>query len=766
MRKFVLIIGSMFLLQSLIVNKTFSQDVTLSVSGIILDTNIGAPVPNHDVHIEVTGGGATQVFELQTDFGGFFFKDSIIANVPGSVIAQVYDCNEVLHELEEPFSPANTNLFFDFQICADTTTECLANYIWGLVPGFDYSIQFIDLSMGNIEDWLWDFGDGNTSSEQNPVHFYNAPGLYNVCLTTSSADSSCFDTYCEYIQVDSIQGDCENWFIYDSPDYLTFNFEGFSIPEAEVWLWDFGDGGSDSGPIVSHTYEPGGPDFYNVTLITIHSTPSGGDSCVAVSSQTIFMGNDCQAYFEAEQNTQDPFTWNFTDLSTGSPNLWFWDFGDGSFSNDQNPQHTYNEPGIFMVCLDMISDTLGAICSDNYCDTIVINYSLQAAFNASLDTVSGQKNRYVFEDISIGNPDSWLWDFGDGTTSSEQNPVHIFDQSGSYQTCLTVSRTIGGQLYQDQFCLNHNTPNYFNFGGTVFLGNNPMNNLNGDTTIVDVALAYLYRKYDNSIVPADTTMFHQYGYYYFTDVREGDYMIKIELMETSEHFGQFLPGYHLHSHTWTSAHSLHLYDESTYEINVHLDPLEGLAGGPGAINGYIAFTGSDIVSEEQLQGVEIMIMDENLVALSYQKTDENGIFNFSGIPLGTYYLHAESAGFYTVTEKVVLNDNNSVVSGVSLNLHTEILDVPELISNSFHLGSIYPNPASGNVYINLESFDADNYTLKIMDVAGKTYAERKEQFVSGEHILQWDVSNLPAGFYLIAVTPDKSGQPEIRKFIK
>lgn len=766
MRKIVLIIWIAFgglTGQNISIN---AQDIVVNVSGVVIDIETGSPISNHEIQLDITAGGMLQQFDLQTNMEGSFFKDSIFANGSGNAVVRLYDCFNEMHEFEQMFNQAQTNLFFDIFICGDSLTDCSALYTWDYVPGNNQHILFSDLSIGNYDERLWDFGDSNTSNEPNPVHQYNAPGLYNVCLTISSAQGNCNDMFCQIVQVDSTISDCENWFEYLTNDNQTFEFMGFSIPEALEYYWDFGDGNFSFGPAVTHTYSSDSSGFYDVSLTTIHFTPSGGDSCVAVSTQSIFVGTNCEAYFEATQNPSDPLTWNFDDLSPTIPDLWFWDFGDGTISEEPNPTHTFQNTGTFNVCLTIVSDSLGFVCTDTYCDTIEVNYSIQAAFAATLDTVSGQTNRYIFTDLSSGNPDSWLWDFGDGNTSSEQNPAHIFDQSGSYQTCLTVSRTVGNVLHQDQFCLNHNTPNYFDFGGTVFLGNSPMNNVNGDTTIVDVAMAYLYRRYDDLLIPTDTTIFHQYGYYYFTDVREGEYLIKIELLESSEHFGQFLPAYHLNSRNWTSAQQLQLFEENTYAVNVHMDPLDGLINGPGSISGQIEFTGSDIATNEQLQGVEIYIMDESLTPVAYHKTDDIGSFNFTNIALGTYYLHAESAGFYTVTEMVELTETNNSVLGVNLQLHTQILSAPELDLAEFEIRNVYPNPAHNKLNIAIVSEHNDAFEIMISDITGKIFYTESKQIFAGEQLIKLDASRLPKGFYLLNLKSEETRKQFVKKFIK
>ena len=102
-----------------------------------------------------------------------------------------------------------------------------------------------------------------------------------------------------------------------------------------------------------------------------------------------------------------------------------------------------------------------------------------------MDTLSGLTNNYYFTDNSIGDADSWLWSFGDGNVSTLQNPVHQYEQSGEYEVCLEVSRSFyNAGTYTDTYCQAIETPNYWDFGGQVFIDGFPMNNYSGDTTVV------------------------------------------------------------------------------------------------------------------------------------------------------------------------------------------------------------------------------------------------------------------------------------------
>ncbi len=135
-----------------------------------------------------------------------------------------------------------------------------------------------------------------------------------------------------------------------------------------------------------------------------------------------------------------PLTVNFTDQSTGDITSWSWDFGDGTTSTEQNPTHTYNSAGTYTVSLTVTGP--GGSDTETKVDYITVSEPPVADFVGS--PTSGNAPLTVnFTDQSTGNPTSWSWDFGDGNTSTAQNPSHTYNAAGTYTVTLTVSNDCG-----------------------------------------------------------------------------------------------------------------------------------------------------------------------------------------------------------------------------------------------------------------------------------------------------------------------------------
>jgi PKD repeat protein len=143
----------------------------------------------------------------------------------------------------------------------------------------------------------------------------------------------------------------------------------------------------------------------------------------------------------------------FSDLSIGNPTSWSWTFGDGGASTQQNPVHHYNALGDYTVSLT-IGDGSGnnQLTKTGFISVIASNTAPTADFSAS--PLEGLVPLMVnFVDHSVGGATSWLWEFGDGKTSTQQNPTHVYVLPGTYTVSLTVSNSHGSDKFTWNACV-------------------------------------------------------------------------------------------------------------------------------------------------------------------------------------------------------------------------------------------------------------------------------------------------------------------------
>jgi PKD repeat protein len=300
------------------------------------------------------------------------------------------------------------------------------------------TVSFVDLSTNSPTSWQWDFGDGNTSTTQNPSHTYLANGTYTVCLIASNACGT--DTFCTSLSVAGCVPPVANWTSVTAG--LTVNFSDLTTNSPTTWSWDFGDGsalGTTQNP--SHVYATVG----TFTVCLIASNVCGIDTiCFPINT-------GCNSPVAGFTRIPTNLSVAFTDVSSGTPTSWLWDFGDGNTSTLQNPTHVYAATGTYNVCLTA-TNTCG---SNTTCTVITVNCPAPVASF----TFTNTGLTLNLTSTSTGGPTSYAWTFGDGGTSTVANPTHVYIQGGTYQVCLTITAPCGTHTLCQNITLNCPLPN-------------------------------------------------------------------------------------------------------------------------------------------------------------------------------------------------------------------------------------------------------------------------------------------------------------------
>ncbi|TQD24451.1 PKD domain-containing protein [Methanolobus vulcani] len=219
-----------------------------------------------------------------------------------------------------------------------------ANVTEGVIP---LSVNFTDLSTNTPTNWFWDFGDGNTSTDQSPIHIYTSAGTYNVSLNVTKAGGSNVSTQLSYITAYAVPVSNFSTNVTEGAAPLTVNFTDLSINIPSNWSWDFGDGSNSTSQSPIHTYALAGT--YNVSLNA--TNPAGSDVTTKTSYITVYITPVANFTADVTSGTA-PLSVTFTDQSTNTPTSWLWDFGDGSNSSSQNQTHSYTAAGSYNVTLN------------------------------------------------------------------------------------------------------------------------------------------------------------------------------------------------------------------------------------------------------------------------------------------------------------------------------------------------------------------------------------------------------------------------------
>ena len=330
-----------------------------------------------------------------------------------------------------------------------TDSQTSNSYITVLsLPTTDYTyvvqdslVTFTNLS-SNASSTSWDFNDGTFSTDTNPTHVYTQSGVYEVVLSSANGCGSTMATYLIEVVTGLSSGPVPDFAA--SPTVgcgpLDVTFSDLSSGTPTAWNWSFPGGtpatSTDQNPTI--TYSTAGT--YTVTLEAID--PNGANSITQTSYITVqdVPVSDYTFVVNGSEVT-------FTNATSGAVS-YSWNFGDGTFSTDVNPTHTYTDAGTYQV----------ELFSANGCGSNSVIYDVVITMGAGTaptsafiaDVFSGCAPTVInYTDMSTGNPTSWNWTFPGGipAVSTDQNPTVTYNSDGVFDATLEVTNAIGSNTF-------------------------------------------------------------------------------------------------------------------------------------------------------------------------------------------------------------------------------------------------------------------------------------------------------------------------------
>lgn len=372
---------------------------------------------SNDGRISIMASGGRSPFSYSADDITFFVSPTITGLAPGQYLPIVIDYNGCRTEGDSVTidSPTNSSLY-------------TAGPLEGCSP---LSVTFTKTANGNT--FLWDFGDGSTTGTPNPTHIFTNFTLQPVDYTVWSyalSANGCRDSSSSNITV------------YPQPQLnFTTHTDTLYYPDAEFfisnnspagytdYLWSFGDGTSSSleNP-GSHLYSTCGDYTIKMSAFNEWCTDS-------TNAQVVVTAHIPEVAFEPDTTGACfPATINFENISQNGIS-YHWDFDNGEVSEEFNASTYYTEPGNYRVVLS----------AEGYCktygehDTIINIYdSPQIDFSAQPDSVMPPNQPVHCYNYSEGYELEYSWDFGDGTVTDEDSPIHYYTLPGEYEIQLTV----------------------------------------------------------------------------------------------------------------------------------------------------------------------------------------------------------------------------------------------------------------------------------------------------------------------------------------
>ncbi|MEL7531593.1 MAG: PKD domain-containing protein, partial [Bacteroidota bacterium] len=331
--------------------------------------------------------------------------------------------------------------------CMDTVFR--ENYVYAGVPvaGItlpdpfncpDNLIDFDNTSFGTDLTYLWDFGDGTTSTLFEPQHTYNGLGVFPVslslvdslgCDTTSTIPITIAEPIAS-IAADTTSIDCPPLPV----QFSAANLSGHNF----AWFWDFGDGNTSVAQNPTKLYTVAGD--YTITMVA--TAPTGCADTVTLNQQIQIGGPSGNFSFTPDSGC--PGTQVAFSAQVNNPAITFqWDLGGGVLTGDPAPIQTYHQAGVYQPLL-ILTDTGGCEVFVPSSDSLVIFEPPQANYGLS-DAVVCDSATILFADSSTSNVPltSLFWDFGILGTSTQSNPSIFYDQLGTYPVTLMVEDSLG-----------------------------------------------------------------------------------------------------------------------------------------------------------------------------------------------------------------------------------------------------------------------------------------------------------------------------------
>lgn len=390
-----------------------SEDETYTLQ--LLDSWGDGALPSYSVVDALSG----QVV-VEGAFVGNVFEELVSLGAPGSAFADIsptsgsVDPNtntqllidvdatglstgtyNLVYELEtnDPAQPQATITVTLFVVAPVTADFDAPSFVCGTLP-----VPFTDASTNVPTSWNWDFGDGTTSTEQNPIHTYAESGTYTITLEACNVLGCDTISLTDFIEVDL---DC---FAENIPP----QHANVVVTECSGSLFDSG------GPNAPYLEGSSG---------SITVAPPGATAISVTFSE-----------FNYQEHADFLYVYD-GDLETGTLI--------GSFTGNELEGQT-------------LTANSGVLTLQEYTDHFVNLSGFAATFNCSnspakppiawftlADSVLCANEAAVFTDGSLDFPTTWLWEFGDGGTSTDQNPIYQYSESGTYPVTLTVCNALG-----------------------------------------------------------------------------------------------------------------------------------------------------------------------------------------------------------------------------------------------------------------------------------------------------------------------------------
>jgi PKD repeat protein len=623
------------------------------------------------------------------------------------------------------------------------------------------AINFYDLSAGKIKGWYWDFGDGTTSNEQNPLHIFMHPvsspdvkmSPYRTIGLTILTDT-CKSFYSIIINIidgtQYVEPVCKAGFKYylvsrDSVSGVTkIGFSNLSRGDSLTCRWQFGDGSTshETNPIMVFENNPG--------IKYVCLTVAGKNGCTDTFCDTVRFSNpaeppSCEVSFRYEVNTRiqtfaAALVLDFYSKASEEVKEWHWDFGDGTSSSDPNPTHIFNYPpykdsigarqAFYRVVTLSVLTTTGCAAKKSETINIYMNTTpppepsvCHAWFKyyTATDVVTiPEVVPYWFADVSQGKVMRRLWRFENGDSSTVEKPLVTFSIfKPTQKVCLTV--------YTADSCVN-------TWCETIYVST-----IGKDTAITVPDCPYAMKIKSGFPIQMSSCAGWAHAQVYLKD----------SLISSAKYAWS----------TGTEGQDVkNLCPTSAYSVKAIV------ADGCLVTSSFIFNSDGTVIEVPVTWWVSGTAGNQNIQ------------YNLNGRNLNAEWILPD--GTIVKSDSILLNSVNGVSDLVDLIVrdstgnvvYTEKISLKSLITRSVSPENpgdvrIYPNPAREMVYLDIPGKSIGELEVTLYDVSGRIVLNRIFHVVPSDSKIGLEVSNLGTGMYACKIVLDNK-EVIVRKFIK
>ena len=289
------------------------------------------------------------------------------------------------------------------------------------------------VSSGAITEYLWDLGNGKTSTLQTPTHDYAIAGAYNVQLTATS-NNGCTGTVSHPINILAKPVPSFTQADVCSADSMVFVNTSTNLVATPTYSWNFGDAsGTSTQANPKYPYTNAGT--YNVAL-----TVTNGNNCSASVTQSVKVNPRTVVNFSFVNPCEGTATQfhNSSTLSSGAA-TYLWNFGGGITSTNPEPYNTYAVYGSHPITLKATTDKG---CVDSLQKVVTVYQNPIVDFTVP-NVCNNDSSRFTNATTAANSTLTYAWTFGDQLTSTNTNPVHRYATPGTYNTVLVATSNHG-----------------------------------------------------------------------------------------------------------------------------------------------------------------------------------------------------------------------------------------------------------------------------------------------------------------------------------